>query len=735
MVGTPTVAGAAGCTKTWAAPVSGNWEDGANWSPTGVPTSSDDVCISVPGTYAVTGGYYESAGALTLGGRGANVTLSFGQGDGITLMGAGTVESGSSVTEQPGEGAYIDGPGALTNDGEVIVPQGAGLTLGHTDGTFTFVNGATGSVADDGAVNVDDPFNDRGAISVGGGATWAVGEGPTFVHAGGTITNAGTFTTSGNNFLTFTQSGGAIKGNPLELTSTTLVDSGGAGPIQLTYNDVVTGTIPSGQTLSVPEHIFLDNETLTNDGTLDFTGTYGAATNGFLQGAIENAGTLEVAAGSSCGPAGPLTNLVDGKIDVRGTLYLEAAYPVVNEGTFRVEEGGTFEDNAEAPFTNAGTGTVTNDGAFDIEGSGISLTSDGALDGTQPITLVGTTLADLAGAGTFVLWGTVVVTGTVPKGQTLQVQGTAGYGSGTLSLGGAVLTNDGTISLGTLNSNAAWLVTGGTAGSLVNNGTIVLLAPPTGVSGGWSSLDVPVTNGAAGTVRVLGHNAYLGDPQGYGSGVTLQNDGTLTFAAGAQLILEGGYGTPSPGSSIVMGVDGVVNFTVDGEAGAPMAIPALAQGGYGPDGSMVLGGILSITTLGAPMGSFSLAAGITITKNFALLQFGAKAYKVIKTGSSLGVKTAKPFSLAPQSFTASAGQATTAGLAVLTGSAAAAYQVSVAWGDGTTSAGMFTPGTGGGLVSGTHTYASPGIYSVTTTVSCSNGTQRSTTSTATIAPA
>ena len=145
---------------------------------------------------------------------------------------------------------------------------------------------------------------------------------------------------------------------------------------------------------------------------------------------------------------------------------------------------------------------------------------------------------------------------------------------------------------------------------------------------------------------------------------------------------------------------------------------------------------MSITTLGAPSGSISLVIGIAITKNFSLLHFGDKAYKMTKTGSSLSVTTTKPFSLnSEKKFSGIAGKATTAKLATLTGSTTATYHVSVAWGDGSISAGVFKVGTGGGVISGTHTYAAAGTYDVTTTVTSSDGTTRTTTSVATIAKA
>jgi len=56
VLGIGSSAASAACTKSWAGPTSGtnSWDDGANWSPSGVPTGSSDVCIKADGTYTVT---------------------------------------------------------------------------------------------------------------------------------------------------------------------------------------------------------------------------------------------------------------------------------------------------------------------------------------------------------------------------------------------------------------------------------------------------------------------------------------------------------------------------------------------------------------------------------------------------------------------------------------------------------------------------------------------------------
>src|SRR5215472_11248825 len=76
-----------GCTKSWGSAVDGNWSDGTKWLPAGSPSSGDDVCIVVDGTYTVTLNVNGATQALTLGGTagtqkldvpGSTLTLAIG---------------------------------------------------------------------------------------------------------------------------------------------------------------------------------------------------------------------------------------------------------------------------------------------------------------------------------------------------------------------------------------------------------------------------------------------------------------------------------------------------------------------------------------------------------------------------------------------------------------------------------------------------------------------------------
>ncbi|GAB2909340.1 hypothetical protein GCM10027047_04390 [Rhodococcus aerolatus] len=83
--------------------------------------------------------------------------------------------------------------------------------------------------------------------------------------------------------------------------------------------------------------------------------------------------------------------------------------------------------------------------------------------------------------------------------------------------------------------------------------------------------------------------------------------------------------------------------------------------------------------------------------------------------------TAAPITATGVAVTASTGVPVTAPVATFTDPdtsvTAAAFTASISWGDGTTaSAGTITGGSGSFSVSGTHTYATPGAFTVTTTI-------------------
>ena len=78
-------AGAAACTKTWGAAASGLWSSAVNWSPAGVPSASDDVCITPNGTYTVTLAGSVSVNSIKVGGASGTATLSILGGGSVAM--------------------------------------------------------------------------------------------------------------------------------------------------------------------------------------------------------------------------------------------------------------------------------------------------------------------------------------------------------------------------------------------------------------------------------------------------------------------------------------------------------------------------------------------------------------------------------------------------------------------------------------------------------------------------
>ncbi len=124
---------------------------------------------------------------------------------------------------------------------------------------------------------------------------------------------------------------------------------------------------------------------------------------------------------------------------------------------------------------------------------------------------------------------------------------------------------------------------------------------------------------------------------------------------------------------------------------------------------------------------------------------GTFGYSVSITGPSTGDTGAAPvvvhdaaLSAAAAGFTAT--QATQAAATVATftdanpQAAAADFQATIAWGDGTTAAGTIAPAPGGAFaVTANHLYARGGAFTVSVTIKDAGGSQATTTSTATVA--
>ena len=217
----------------------------------------------------------------------------------------------------------------------------------------------------------------------------------------------------------------------------------------------------------------------------------------------------------------------------------EGAYPwsVTNEGTFTVATGAavTMQPSfaGDAAFTN--DGSLVNDGS--ITGSGTEwVQSGGSVSGNEVVLQNGSTLVDSAGTGTFLgNYGTLVLTGTIPAGQTVIVRGEPyNYGGETynttgLSNGATELINDGTLVLNPTGSGE----TGGNVnvepGSIHNNGVIDV---ETETASRVTQLQESLTNGPSGHLEIDG-GIFQGN-----NGAPVTNEGLVTVAPGAVYQLQ-----------------------------------------------------------------------------------------------------------------------------------------------------------------------------------------------------
>jgi hypothetical protein len=445
-------ANAAAACDSWTNAAGGSWATASNWSTNAVPSTTDDACITLPGTYTVTLAPYSSAGgdtvaSLTIGGGAGTQTLDelgaasvtgsnetnnetrLGVTNAVTIASSGAVildatAGGTPTPGQPAGGVAELSAASLVNGGAISTrSEDASFGTQLQVSSITNQPGASISVGS-GALTLTQPspFSwsavNNGSVSVAAGASLVLGTsfaGNAAFTNDGPIANAGSIsmaTTSGA--ATWTQSGGSLSGNAVQLgSSTTLADSAGAGQFLLVASPVITGTIPAGQTVTVGDQtigttLSLKNATLVNDGALvlDQTGT-GATSGGPIlvtSGAIQNNGSLVAQVDDPSWVIHlqvGLTNAHGSTMTVAGgSLVQDNVTPTVNDGLVTLAPGALYLVEEGSSFVNAADGTVSPQIA--------SATSLGQLQLSAPC---------CAGAGTFTAGGTllpVLVGGFVP---------------------------------------------------------------------------------------------------------------------------------------------------------------------------------------------------------------------------------------------------------------------------------------------------------------------------------
>jgi hypothetical protein len=428
-VGSATARTQAGCTDSWATASSGSWTTASAWSAGHVPTSTDDACITLPGTYTVTLAPLGSAAgqtvdSLTLGSAGGTQTLDISGQSSIStsnetqnttallLTNGGTISSSGVVILDatsggtPTAGGKAGGDAVLISDkslanagriqtqvedkawqayfsGTLVNERSGSISVGS--GVFTMPSPSTSGY---GAWNAFAVTND-GTLTVSSGASMVMEAG---IGASGSFANAGSINNDGS-LVAVAEGGpmawteaGSERGQPVQLDSgTSLADVSGAG--QFLFADAsgsLTGTIPAQQTITVRgeaynyqgEEYYATALTLNN------------ATN--KAPAVVNRGTLILDSPGNGQKSGGSASLVDGSLMNDGRLVASVEDPswtnvlkvgLVNEhgGTVTLKSG-TLQQNGATPATNHGSVTVAPGAIWALnEGSSFANAADGTL--------------------------------------------------------------------------------------------------------------------------------------------------------------------------------------------------------------------------------------------------------------------------------------------------------------------------------------------------------------------
>ncbi len=572
----PSAAHASGCTDTFTNTAGGSWSTGSNWSKKAAPSTTEEACITEPGTYTVTlSASSVSVKSLTLGGSSGTQTLavesncsgaaSLGSTEGIgvgakgavtltngglcanTVTLGGPVANAGTITTAPGTtGGARNLEGNLTNTGTLAID------------TTTAFGGSKATLTNEGTVELAEGVElfvpNSGTFSNGaGGSISATGSASVFIPSGATF-NEGAGTTSGS--------------QPVIVEQATLNYTGsGASSIRLrSYYDHLSGAIAPGQSLAIEacvgggepsivdaaksfanegsltvtsakhsgadcggnDYATLDVEsgTLTNTGTLDVQpGTGGART---LEGGLTNKGTLAIDTTTTFGGSkATLTN--EGAVELGAGLELS----VTNSGTFTNGTGGSIA----AP---GGANVLIPNGSTFNEGAGTTT-------GTEPVAVEQGTLNYTGSGASSIRLRSYYdhLSGSISPGQSLAIEACAGGGNPSIVDAAKSFTNEGSLTVTSAKHSGAdcggndYATLDVESGTLTNTGTIDV-EPGTG---GARTFEGGLTN--KGTLAINAATAYDG------SSAVLTNEGALDLAEGTGLLV-------SNASSVVNGAGGKI---------------------------------------------------------------------------------------------------------------------------------------------------------------------------------
>jgi fibronectin-binding autotransporter adhesin len=532
---------------------------------------------------------------------------------------------------------------------------------------------------------------DSGSIIVNGSNGGTLTNNGTMTLSEGSLSGEGTFTNNG----TISQLGAAAGGLTLSNLS-----GGGSGITRL--NNAVTGIIDLQSDSGIVGH---GPDLLSNAGTIEKTGGTSTST---IHLPLANTGTIDSESGTIqlVGVNAGNTTAPNGTTDTNGTFKIAAgafidlaqgsSLPFTENGTFTATASGTILlDSGRLTTSPTGAtlnvaGTVT----FLWSGADIDTTPMTTLTYNGPLSVDASGAPTLDGGGTFVENGTITESGAgylylspgtsttttldISSGSKVDFASDAGiYGGQTTSTESTLLDNAGTIQktggTGTSSVGIAMLSNSGTMG--VSTGTLVVKV------GGGSS--------------------------------TFTNSGSLLIAAGSTLQVPNNYTQTSAGSlhAILAGPGQFGQLQVAGQATIAGALIVGTANNFSPTN----GQRFPVLSAGSAGGTFATLNGLSFANGFVLNPVYSSTGVVLLASVSplLAAAGQDVNATAGQSFSGVVATITDAFSGVTTSS----LQATIAWGDGHTSAGTVTANSDGTFsVRGTNTFAQAGSFAVSVTI-------------------
>jgi hypothetical protein len=605
-------------TVSWINPDGGNWSTAANWSGGAVPATTDEVLITLTGTYSVNLDGHVSIAALTLGGPTGEQTLTL-SGTTLTLANASSVEAGGVLGLNGGMltcGATLAIRGRLTWTGGWIV-NGAPTTI--APGGIASLSGAESK-------GLAGTLNNQGHLNwSGGGQIWQ---------------NAGQLNNQAGGVFEAQTDGATIVvgGTPTNFNAGRILKSGGAGVTSLGVPLVNTGVLEartgvisyaagsvfgSGSSftgagvnlLAQPGVMTLEGTTQSENLELGGGNTVLAGTNvlhgslTWTRGWIGGAAVMTIAPDGLLSLAGDENKGVAGTLNNQGRVVWSGGGQIwQSDGRINNEPTGVFEAQTDtALLINAGTpvnfnaGRILKSGGAGVTSLGVPLVNTGVLEArTGVISYAAGSVfgsgSSFTGAGVNLLaqLGVMTLDGAIH--------------SENLEIGGAIIAGTNTIT-GTVAWTRQW-IGGAAVMTIAANGTLRLV----GVE----------DKGLAGTLNNLGHIVWSDDGHLAMGGGTLnnlpggvfeaQNDRGAYHHSGTPLIHNAGLMRKSAGTGVTtLGVAFSNTGTVDTQTG----IVSLAAN----------------ATLGA--GSRFLGAGTNLLANGVITLEGAIHSENLEIGGAI----------------------------------------------------------------------------------------------------